>query len=64
MNTVKKTRQQITDEQINYLLGDVEKTLEDYRQNIELKEKQLWDAKKYCFPPSKVTINQWQEIKN
>ena len=63
MNTAKKTRQQITDEQINYLLGDVEKTLEDYRQNIEL-TKQLWDAKKYCFPPSKVTINQWQKIKN
>ena len=46
MNKVKKTRQQIKDEQINYLLGDVEKTLEDYRRNIELKEKQLSDAKK------------------
>ena len=46
MNKSKKTRQQIKDEQINYLLGDVEKTLEDYRQNIELKEKQLSDAKK------------------
>ena len=46
MNKSKKTRQQIKDEQINYLLGDVEKTLEDYRQNIELKEKQLLDAKK------------------
>ena len=46
MNKAKKTRQQIRDEQINYLLGDVEKTLEDYRQNIELKEKQLSDAKK------------------
>ena len=46
MNKSKKTRQQIKDEQINYLLGDVEKTLEDCRQNIELKEKQLSDAKK------------------
>ena len=46
MTKSKKTRQQIKDEQINYLLGDVEKTLEDYRQNIELKEKQLSDAKK------------------
>ena len=45
MNKSKKTRQQIKDKQINYLLGDVEKTLEDYRQNIELKEKQLSDAK-------------------
>ena len=46
MNKAKKTRQQIKDEQINYLLRDVEKTLKDYRQNIELKEKQLSDAKK------------------
>ena len=46
MNKSKKTRQQIKDEQIDYLLGDVEKTLEDYRQNIELKEEQLLDAKK------------------
>ena len=46
MNKSKRTRQQIKDKEINYLLGDVEKSLEDYRQNIELKEKQLSDAKK------------------
>ena len=46
MNKAKKTRQDIKDEQINYLLGDAGKTLKDYRQNIELKEKQLLDAKK------------------
>ena len=46
MNKSKKTRQQIKDEQINYLLRDVEKTLENYRQNIQLKEKKLSDSKK------------------
>ena len=38
--------QQIKYEQINYLLGDLEKNLEDYRQALEFKEKQLTDAKK------------------
>ena len=41
-----RSRQQIKDEQINYLLGDVEKNLEEYKIALELKEKQLSDAKK------------------
>ena len=41
-----QSRQQIKDEQINYLLGDVEKNLDEYRNALELKEKQLSDAKK------------------
>ena len=41
-----RSRQQIKDEQINYLLGDVEKNLEEYKNTLELKEKQLLDAKK------------------
>ena len=44
------TQQQIKDEQINFLLGDVEKNLQEYRRNLELKEKQLSDVKKnICF---------------
>ena len=39
-------KKKIKEKEINYLLGDVEKTLEGYRQSIELKEKQLSDAKK------------------
>ena len=39
-------RQQIKDEQINYLQGDVEENLEGYRNGLELNEKQLSDAKK------------------
>ena len=41
-----RSRQQVKDEQINYLLTDVEKNLEEYKIALELKEKQLLDAKK------------------
>ena len=40
------SQQQIKDEQINFLLGDVEKNLEKYRRALEIKEKQLSDSKK------------------
>ena len=40
-----KNRQQVKDDQINYLLGDLEKNLEDYRNALEIKQKQLADAK-------------------
>ena len=36
-----RNRQQVKDDQINYLLGDLEKNLEDYRNALEIKEKQL-----------------------
>ena len=36
--------QQVKDDQINYLLGDLEKNLQDYRNALEIKEKQLSDA--------------------
>ena len=41
-----RSRQQVKDDQINYLLADVEKNLEGYKIALELKEKQLSDAKK------------------
>ena len=41
-----RSRQQVKDNQINYLLADVEKNLEEYKIALELKEKQLPDAKK------------------
>ena len=41
-----RSRQQVKDDQINYLLADVEKNLEEYKIALELKEKQLSDAKK------------------
>ena len=58
------TQQQIKDEQINFLLGDAEKNLEEYRRVLEIKEKQLSDAKKYLFLPNKAAIKQLLKIKN
>ena len=41
-----KKSQQIKDKQIKYLLADVEKNLEEYKIALEIKEKQLSEAKK------------------
>ena len=46
---VKNFRNQlkIEDDQINFLLGDLEKNLEQYRESLENKEKQLLKQKEY-----------------
>ena len=41
-----KSSYQIKEEQINFLLEDVEKGLEEYKKAIESKDKQLAEAKK------------------
>ena len=41
-----RKQQKIKDEQINFLLGDLEKNLEDYREALEIKKTQLTDAKR------------------
>ena len=41
-----RSTQQIQKEQINFLLEDIEKNLEEYKKAIELKDKQLSDIKK------------------
>ena len=41
-----RSRQQIEDDQINYLLDHLEKNLEEYKFAPETKEKQLPDARK------------------
>ena len=41
-----KSSQQIKEEQINFLLEDVEKNLDEYKKALELKDKQLSDVKK------------------
>ena len=33
-----RNQQKIKDQQINFLLGDLEKNLEDYRQTLEIKK--------------------------
>ena len=40
-----KSSQQIKEEQINILLEEVEKNLDEYKKALELKDKQLSDAK-------------------
>ena len=47
-----KTSQQIKEEQINFLLEDVE-NLEEYKKALDLKEKQLSDAKKILLSAKK-----------
>ena len=41
-----RSTQQIKKEQINFLLDDVEKNLEEYKKAIELKDKRWPDIKK------------------
>ena len=43
-----RSTQQIKKEQINFLLEDVEKNLEEYKKAIELKDKQLSDVKNFA----------------
>ena len=40
-----KTTQQFQEEQINFLLEDIEKNLEEYKKVLELKDKQPSDIK-------------------
>ena len=44
--SIRKSRQQVKDEKINYLLADIDKNLEEYKIALETKERQLPDAKK------------------
>ena len=53
-----RSTQQIKEEQINFLLKDIEKNLEEYKKAIELKDKQLSDVKKY-FKVLIKTMIQW-----
>ena len=41
-----KSSQQIKEEQINFLLEEVEKNLDEYKKVLELKHEQLSDVKK------------------
>ena len=41
-----KTSQQIKEEQINFLLEDIEKNLDEYKRALEIKDKQLSGVKR------------------
>ena len=51
-----KSSQQIKEEQINFLLEDVEKNLDDYKKALELKDKQLSDVKR-ILQNAKISYN-------
>ena len=51
-----RNQQKIKDEQINYLLRDLEKNLEDYKAAIEIKEKQLAETKRILRLPNRALI--------
>ena len=59
-----KTLQQIKEEQINFLLEDVKKDLEEYKKALEIKDKQLSDIKKILITAKKATIRQCLKIKS
>ena len=43
-----KSPHQIKDEQVDFLLENIEKHLEEYRKIVETKDKQLVEIKKYA----------------
>ena len=51
--TKSKTSQKIKGEQINILLEEVEKNLDEYKKALELRDKQLSDAKKVLLSANK-----------
>ena len=46
-----KSSQQIKEEQIHFLLKEVEENLDEYKKALELKDKQLSDVKKNTTKP-------------
>ena len=51
--TKSKTSQKIKGEQINILLEEVEKNLDEYKKALELRDKQLSDAKNVLLSAKK-----------
>ena len=48
-----RNQQKIKDEQINFLLRGLEKNLEQYRESLDNKEKQLAEAKRILVAAKK-----------
>ena len=48
-----RNQQKIKDEQVNFLLGDLKKNLEQYREALENREKQLEEAKRILVAAKK-----------
>ena len=50
-----KSTQQIKEEEINFLLEDLKKKIEEYKKATELKDKQYLTSKKFCRVLKKAT---------
>ena len=62
-----KTSQQIKEEQINFLLEDVEKNLDEYKKALEIKDKQLSGIKKILITAKKSydkVVSENKELRN
>ena len=62
-----RSTQQIKEEQINFLLEDAEKNLEEYKKAIESRDKQLADIKKFLQGAKKSydsVVKENTELKN
>ena len=59
-----KSTHQLKEEQIIFLLEDIEKNLEEYKKAIPLRDNQITEAKKYFRPLKKVTTQSCKKINN
>ena len=59
-----RNRQQVKDDQINYLLADVEKNLEEYRIALKHKERQLFKVRKILISAKQSNDNRLAENRN
>ena len=51
-----KSAYQIKEEQINFLLEDVKRNLEEYKKALEIRDRQLADAKKILKKTQKLAM--------
>ena len=59
-----KSTHQLKEEQIIFLLEDIEKNLEEYKKAIPLRDNQITEAKKYFRPLQKATTQSCKKINN
>ena len=50
-----KSPYQLKDQQVDFLLEDIEKNLEEYKKTVERNSKRLAEVKKYCKEQKIVT---------
>ena len=59
-----RSQQRLKDEQINFLLSDLEKSLEQHREDFEIRNKQVADAKKILLSAKQSYDSLDQENRN